>query len=55
MKFYEELKIDRIWAVGNYALGVAWGDGHNSGIYRFELLRDLVGLPGGADGMPLKR
>jgi ATP-binding protein involved in chromosome partitioning len=41
----EELRIEKIWAVGNYALGIAWGDGHNSGIYRYELLRELGGVP----------
>lgn len=29
--------------VGYYALQLTWGDGHNSGIYRFELLKDLGG------------
>ena len=28
-------------AVGNYALGFTWGDGHNTGIYSFRLLRGL--------------
>jgi fused signal recognition particle receptor len=27
--------------VGNYGLKVVWGDGHDTGIYRFELLRGL--------------
>ncbi len=27
--------------VGYYALQPFWGDGHNTGIYRFELLRKL--------------
>ena len=30
-----------IASVGNYALGVDWSDGHNSGIYAFSALRDL--------------
>lgn len=33
--------IDRIEEVGNYALAFTWGDGHASGIYRFEFLRRL--------------
>lgn len=37
----EQTEIVRIWAVGNYALGVLWGDKHDSGIYEFELLREL--------------
>ncbi len=31
----------RIWSVGNYAIGVAFSDGHNSGIYTFPALRDI--------------
>jgi DUF971 family protein len=27
--------------VGNYGLGVRWSDGHNTGIYTFERLRQL--------------
>lgn len=27
--------------VGNYALRIDWSDGHGSGIYSFEFLRDL--------------
>jgi len=30
-----------IASVGNYALGVDWSDGHNSGIYSFSALREL--------------
>jgi DUF971 family protein len=28
-------------AVGNYALGLTWQDGHNTGLYSFRLLREL--------------
>ncbi len=31
----------RISGVGRYALGFEWSDGHDSGIYTFEYLRDL--------------
>ncbi len=31
----------RIWSVGNYALGVAFSDGHNSGIYSYPALREI--------------
>jgi DUF971 family protein len=37
----EELDLKEIWAVGNYALGLGWGDGHASGIYTYALLREL--------------
>jgi ATP-binding protein involved in chromosome partitioning len=31
----------RIWSVGNYAFGVAFSDGHKSGIYTFPALREI--------------
>lgn len=31
----------RVEAVGNYGLGFTWGDGHDTGIYTFRLLRGL--------------
>lgn len=37
----EELRLVKIWGVGNYALGMEWGDGHASGIYPFTLLEEL--------------
>ena len=33
----------RIRSVGNYALGIAFSDGHDSGIYSFEVLRKMQG------------
>lgn len=33
--------IDAISEVGNYGLSFRWGDGHETGIYRFEYLRRL--------------
>jgi DUF971 family protein len=30
--------------VGGYAVRLVWGDGHGSGIYSFDLLRNLDGL-----------
>jgi ATP-binding protein involved in chromosome partitioning len=30
-----------ISSIGNYAIGIDWNDGHNSGIYSFNLLRSL--------------
>ena len=38
------LEITSLEQVGNYALGVTWGDGHAGGIYTFEYLRDLARL-----------
>lgn len=37
----EALNLKEIWPVGNYALGMKWGDGHDSGIYSFRLLKQL--------------
>ena len=37
----EQLELQEIWGIGNYALGVRWGDGHDSGIYSFDLLYKL--------------
>lgn len=37
----EQLTLTEIWGVGNYALGIAWADGHSSGIYSFEYLYEL--------------
>jgi DUF971 family protein len=31
--------------VGNYALQLAWGDGHATGMYTWELLRSLCECP----------
>lgn len=34
-----DIRITRIWSVGNYALGMAFSDGHGTGIYTFKSLR----------------
>jgi DUF971 family protein len=31
----------RVQGVGRYALQIAWSDGHDTGIYTFEHLREL--------------
>lgn len=38
----EEIDLKAVWAIGNYALGIRWGDGHDSGIYTYQYLRELV-------------
>lgn len=38
----EETDLQNVWAVGNYAIGISWGDKHSSGIYSWETLRALV-------------
>lgn len=37
----EQLKLEKISAVGNYAIRLHWGDGHNSGIYSYVYLNEL--------------
>jgi ATP-binding protein involved in chromosome partitioning len=31
----------RVFSVGRYAMGVAWSDGHSTGIYGYDYLRRL--------------
>jgi DUF971 family protein len=38
------LELSEIEQVGNYAVGLTWGDGHSGGIYSFEYLRELAAL-----------
>jgi DUF971 family protein len=47
------LDLTAIEQVGNYALGLTWGDGHHSGIYTFRYLRALSELleEHGPDGL----
>ncbi len=37
----QSLTLEQIQPVGNYAIRLIWGDGHNDGIYHFDLLREL--------------
>jgi DUF971 family protein len=41
------LRIERMTPVGTYAYSIAFSDGHRTGIYTFELLREL-----GQDDVP---
>jgi len=34
-------KITKISTIGNYAIGILWEDGHNTGIYEFPFLKNL--------------
>ena len=36
--YYE---IDSIEAMGNYAVSIKWKDGHDTGIYSWEILREI--------------
>ncbi|MFQ6550335.1 P-loop NTPase [Aestuariibius sp. 2305UL40-4] len=37
-----DIRLTRIWSVGNYALGMAFSDGHDTGIYTFKALQAMV-------------
>lgn len=39
--FFENLHIVDIQRVGRYAVRLVWSDGHRTGIYTFEFLREL--------------
>lgn len=55
LKFHEpaNLELREIERVGNYALGLTWGDSHSGGIYSFRYLRRLGDLVTdlGAEGL----
>ncbi len=38
----ESLRLEKIWGVGQYAVGFEWGDGHSTGIYTFSYLSELA-------------
>ncbi|MGK9476005.1 DUF971 domain-containing protein [Melioribacter sp. OK-6-Me] len=40
----EEITLERIERVGNYALKFIWKDGHDTGIYEFNYLLQIAGL-----------
>lgn len=56
---------DTIEPVGNYAISIAWSDGHSTGIYRFDFLRQICPCaacaagsgtaPAGANAKPRER
>lgn len=39
----EELQLDDVALIGQYALQIAFASGHGTGIYTFKYLRDLAG------------
>lgn len=38
----EETRLEQVWPIGNYAIGLRWGDKHDTGIYSFEVLREIA-------------
>jgi DUF971 family protein len=39
----DQVTIESIKPVGNYALGIKWKDGHDTGIYEYQYLLKLTG------------
>jgi DUF971 family protein len=37
----DQLIVTGINVIGNYAVGISWKDGHNTGIYEFNYLKKL--------------
>ncbi len=37
----QQVSLEEVWSVGQYAIGARWGDGHNTGIYTYDYLRSL--------------
>lgn len=37
----DSLHLEKVWSIGNYAIGMRWKDGHDTGIYTYTLLYDL--------------
>ena len=46
------IKVD---PVGRYAISITWGDGHSTGIYSFEYLREICPCPECGGGDPDQR
>ena len=43
--FKPKIKMLDVEEVGSYAIRINWNDGHNSGIYSYELLRRICPCP----------
>lgn len=39
----DQVTVESIKPVGNYALGIKWKDGHDTGIYEYQYLYKLAG------------
>ncbi|MEM1347563.1 MAG: DUF971 domain-containing protein [Myxococcota bacterium] len=37
----EQVTVENVTPVGTYAMSIIWGDGHDTGIYTFESLREM--------------
>lgn len=50
----ESSDLQEIWAIGNYAIGIRWGDAHDTGIYPYVLLQKLAEEAPATKGMESK-
>ena len=41
LKVRADVRPRTVSSIGNYAIGIDWSDGHNSGLYSFDHLRSL--------------
>lgn len=37
----EQTELEKLWAIGNYAIGIRFMDGHQTGIFTYSILRTL--------------
>ena len=44
LKLAPNYNLDSVEYIGNYAVQPRWGDGHSSGLYSWNYLRELAGL-----------
>ncbi len=40
-----QIEVENVQPVGSYALTITWGDGHDTGIYSFQRLREMCPCP----------
>ena len=45
LRLHRQVEVINVQQVGNYALTITWGDGHDTGIYSFERLREMCPCP----------
>lgn len=41
----ENIRLERIQSIGRYAAGISFSDGHRSGIYPYDKLKELTKTP----------
>jgi ATP-binding protein involved in chromosome partitioning len=38
----QDIHAKEVWTIGNYAIGVSWSDGHATGYFPYQIIRDLA-------------